>query len=320
MSNDNQIQVIEQTIYGLEPAFNSVLSDKSILFAREAEFALQIITSGEFIRKIAAQNPQSVRDSVTNLAAIGLSLNPAKKQAYLIPRKGGVVLQISWMGLVDLAVQCGSILWAKPELYREGDTFEYHGPGLQPTHKFNPFSKERLDAPVLGAYCVAKTHDGDYLTEMMATDEIVAIRDRSDAWKAWLKDKKTCPWVTDPAQMFLKTTVRRGSKHWPRVTKEHDRLSKAIHHIDTETGEGLQFVDGDEQAPPPAANKTNEIDVDTLVANVKAACSMTELKAAKQSGQKAASRVRNKYAYDAVTKAAKMRHAVLTATDAGAQA
>jgi len=245
MTQPNQFQLVEQTVLALEPIFDRVSVDKGIVFAREAEFAIQIVCGNDYMRGIACENPQSLRDAVTNISAIGISLNPAKKQAYLVPRKGGITLQISWMGLLDLAIQSGSILWGQAELVYEADAFELNGYDKAPTHKRQPFSKER--GAIVGTYVVVKTIDGDYLTATMAIDEVFAIRDRSDAWKAFLGPKKTkCPWVTDEGEMIKKTVVKRASKSWPKS----ERLDKAVHHLNTDGGEGITF--DSEQPETPA--------------------------------------------------------------------
>ena len=101
MSN---ISVIQGDIYGVRAQFDSVLVDKSINFEREAGFALQLLEVNDYALRIAMGNRQSVINAITNIAAIGISLNPAKKQAYLVPRDGKICLDISWMGLIDLAV------------------------------------------------------------------------------------------------------------------------------------------------------------------------------------------------------------------------
>lgn len=232
----NALQVVTGDIYSVKPHFESVLSDRSISFEREAGFAVQIISSGEYILNVAMSNRQSVIDAVTNIAAIGISLNPAKKQAYLVPRDGKVCLDISYMGLMDLAIDSGSIKWAQAELVYSTDVFSLNGFDKPPTHTYSPFNKERGD--VVGVYVVAKTADGDYLTAAMSTDEINSIRDRSSAWKAWVKDKRKCPWVTDWGEMAKKTVVKRAYKYWPKT----ERLEQAIHHLNTDGGEGLADI------------------------------------------------------------------------------
>lgn len=227
---------VEKLVHEVAPIFESVSIDRGIIFAREAEFAIQALCASDYALKIARENPQSVRDAVTNIAAIGISLNPAKKQAYLVPRKGSICLVISYIGLLDLAIQSGSILWGQAEQVFAADKFTMHGFDQPPTHERNPFAADRGE--LVGVYVVVKTKDGDYLTCTMTAQEVNDIRDRSDAWKAYVKDKsKTCPWVTDPGEMVKKTVIKRAYKTWPKS----DRLDKAVHHLNTDAGEGITF-------------------------------------------------------------------------------
>lgn len=215
--------------------FLSVVSDPTIEFARESQFAMQVIENNTYLQGICRQNPQSLKNAIVNVAAIGISLNPASKLAYLVPRDGKVCLDLSYMGLMHLAQQCGAILWGQAQLVREGDVFELHGVGERPTHKYNPFSKERNLQPVVGVYSVVKTDSGDFLTDCMSIEEVHSIRDRSAAWKAWLSKKAKCPWVTDEGEMTKKTILKRAAKMWPR----RDRLDQAIHHLNTDGNEGF---------------------------------------------------------------------------------
>lgn len=231
----NAITIIENVVHGAATNFASVLTDRSLNFEREAEFAVQTISSNDYATKIALQNRQSVVNAVTNIAAIGISLNPAKKQAYLVPRDGRICLDISYIGLMDLAMATGAIKWAQAEIVYANDQFALNGFDKPPTHTYNPFCKDRGEP--IGVYVVVKTADGDYLTETMSVDEVNAIRDRSSAWKAYKSKGVSCPWVTDWGEMAKKTCVKRAYKFWPKT----DRLEQAIHHLNTDGGEGLQF-------------------------------------------------------------------------------
>ncbi|MBW4954009.1 recombinase RecT, partial [Klebsiella pneumoniae] len=104
------------------------------------------------------------------------------------------------------------------------------------THNFQPFATDR--GAIVGVYCVAKTIDGDYLTDVMTIGEVYDIRDRSDAWKAWVSKKKSCPWVTDEGEMIKKTIVKRSSKMWPKT----ERLDQAVHYLNTDGDQGIDFV------------------------------------------------------------------------------
>lgn len=232
----SNIVAIKDEIYALRDTFQSRLTNNSLNFEVEAGFAVQQLENNDYLLSVAMSNRQSAINAVTNVAAIGISLNPARKQAYLVPRDKKVCLDISYIGLVDLATQSGSIVWAKAELVYSADNFQMGEPGTMPNHKFNPFAKDRGE--VIGAYVVAKTPGGEYLCDAMSIDDINSIRDRSSAWKAWIKDKRSCPWVTDPGEMGKKTVIKRASKLWPK----NERLNMAIQHLNVELDEGIEFA------------------------------------------------------------------------------
>jgi recombination protein RecT len=237
----NALTTIQNDVYSARERFESI-AQPSAKFESEAGFAIQLLTASDYAIKIATENRQSVINAVTNIAAIGISLNPAKKQAYLVPRDGKICLDISYMGLLDIAIQSGSIRWGQSELVYSNDRFELHGFDQPPTHARDPFSKERGE--LIGVYVVVKTRDGDYLTSTMTAEEVFAIRDRTSSWRAWTEKKKKCPWVTDEGEMVKKTVIKRAYKLWPKT----DRLDQAVHYLNTENEEGLAEVEQNEQA------------------------------------------------------------------------
>jgi recombination protein RecT len=239
MTAANSLAVIQGDIYGIQPQFEAVLTDRSINFEREAGFAIQLLGGNDYAMKMAMANRQSVINAVVNVAAIGISLNPAKKQAYLVPRDGKICLDISYMGLLDLAIQSGSIMWGQAEIVHDGEDFELNGFDKPPTHKRNPFAKTK--GAIAGAYTVVKTRDGDYLTTCMSIDDIHDIRNRSTAWKSG----RACPWKTDEGEMIKKTVIKRAYKMWPKT----DRLDGAVHYLNTDGGEGLQDLAQQNQGP-----------------------------------------------------------------------
>ncbi|AXF52917.1 MAG: recombination and repair protein RecT [Bacteriophage sp.] len=245
----NASRQIAEYVHGAEDDFKRALADPSLSFEREAGFAIQIMTANDYMSKLAVNDRQSVVNAVTNVAAIGISLNPAKKQAYLVPRKGKICLDISYMGLIDLAIDSGSIMWAQAELVHSGDAFALNGFDKPPTHSYNPFSAERGE--MVGAYVVVKTHTGDYLTACMSKGDIDAIKNRSESVKAG----KSSPWDTDYGEMAKKTVVKRAYKYWPKS----ERLDQAIHHLNTEGGEGLAQVQQPAQ-PVQTLDPTQDIE------------------------------------------------------------
>ncbi|MGM7953330.1 recombinase RecT [Yersinia enterocolitica] len=209
-----------------EPLFSSALTDQGVTWAKESQFAVQLFQRNEYLTKTAIANPASAQNAIINVAAIGITLNPASKLAYLVPRDGMVCLDISYMGLLHLAQATGAIKWGQCKLVYSNDTYESNGLDRAPTHKYNTFGDR---GTVVGGYCTIKTPDGDYLTEEMSLAEIKATEATSKA--------KNGPWKNFWEEMARKTIVKRASKYWPR----RERLDAAIDYVNTEGGEGNNF-------------------------------------------------------------------------------
>ncbi|EOI6444175.1 TPA: recombinase RecT [Yersinia enterocolitica] len=209
-----------------EPLFSSALTDQGVTWAKESQFAVQLFQRNEYLTKTAIANPASAQNAIINVAAIGITLNPASKLAYLVPRDGMVCLDISYMGLLHLAQATGAIKWGQCKLVYSNDTYESNGLDSAPTHKYNTFGDR---GTVVGGYCTIKTPDGDYLTEEMSLAEIKATEATSKA--------KNGPWKNFWEEMARKTIVKRASKYWPR----RERLDAAIDYVNTEGGEGNNF-------------------------------------------------------------------------------
>lgn len=204
-----------------EPLFMNAATDQSVTWAKESQYAMQLFQKNDFLTKTAMANPVSAQNAIINVAAIGITLNPASKLAYLVPRDGMVCLDISYMGLLHLAQSTGSIKWGQCKLVYSNDTYESNGLDTAPTHKYNAFGDR---GEVVGGYCTVKTPDGDYLTEEMSLAEIKATEATSKA--------KNGPWKNFWAEMARKTIVKRASKYWPRA----DRLDNAIHVLNEDEG------------------------------------------------------------------------------------
>ena len=204
--------------------FTQALSDNSITWQKEQQFAIQAFQKNDYLAKVAMANPSSAQNAIINVAAIGITLNPAAKLAYLVPRDGGVHLDISYMGLLHLAQVSGAIQWGQCKLVHASDTYESNGLDKAPTHRYNAFGDR---GPVVGGYCTVKTAQGDYLTEEMSLAEIKQVEESSKA--------KNGPWQKWWDEMARKTIVKRASKYWPRC----ERLDNAIDHLNTDGGEGL---------------------------------------------------------------------------------
>ena len=225
-TEERQLAEIKQVVELVAPDFKRLAKiHEAVNFEREASFALQALKANPYLARVAAADKDSLKTAILNVAAIGLSLSPVHKLAYLVPRKGKICLDISYRGYIQLAVDCGAIQWALAELVCEKDKFQLRGLGSEPLHEFEPFGDR---GNVIGAYCAAKTHGGEFITISMSIKDIHDIRDRSEAWKAYKIDKnKTNPWVTDSSEMSKKTVIRRAYKSWP-MTDSRQRMDQVI--------------------------------------------------------------------------------------------
>ena len=232
-------------IINAKKKFVEIVSDPKA-YDRESVYAMQHIIKNDFSMRTANANPLSVQLAMANVASVGLTLSPANGYAYLVPRDGAIVLDISYKGLIKIATDTGSVEWVRADLVYESDEFTYQGPAAMPLHKANPF-KDRGEA--IGVYCIAKTHTGDILTEVMDMDELEKIRGKS---LAYIK-KKSGPWVEWFDQMAKKAIIKRASKTWP-YTDRMERLTDAIDLANQSEGDyeleanAVRLVDGKQAA------------------------------------------------------------------------
>lgn len=196
-------------------------------FTKEASFALQAINRNNQLLKA---NKDSILEAVLNVAQTGLSLNPVLNLAYLVPRYDrlrGTVCQLmpSYQGLVKLLTDSGSVVIAYAHIVRENDEFE-QSLGTNPDIKHSPKLSNR--GPIVGAYAVGVTKDGNKQVEVMSLEELHYIRDMSETYKAHKAGKiKSCTWVEWEGEMCKKTVLKRLTKYLPK-TERYETVATAI--------------------------------------------------------------------------------------------
>ena len=216
------VEIIEDAA----PRFNKIATASNLVtWAEESQFVIQAISKND---KLAQCAPVTVQNAIINVAAVGLTLNPALGYAYLVPESEkakdangrdvwaqNCCLRVSFKGLLKIATDSGSILWVKAEIVKEADRFTYRGPCELPVHEMDAFGER---GATVGVYCIAKTHQGDYLVDVMSAGEIGKIRGAAKQDGVWSK------W---PEEMAKKAIIKRASKQWPKTDRE-DRLDKAV--------------------------------------------------------------------------------------------
>lgn len=216
-SNELSIQSFERA--GIIKRLESIgVKEQDAL--REISFALQAVQQNPGLSEC---DPQSILKAVVNAGNIRLTLNPAAKEAYLVARYNRVTnskeasLEPSYIGLIQLAIRAGGILSMNAQPVYENDEFRlniadnttpvYHSPCL--------VSSKR--GGLMGVYAIATLTNGARQVEWMDIEEVNAIRERSDSWKAYNEGKvKTCTWLTDYVEMARKSVVKRIIKYLPK--------------------------------------------------------------------------------------------------------
>jgi recombination protein RecT len=202
---------LTQTVNACQSEFDTIAQNHdAVTFRKESNFALQVLKENSYLQSIASKNPDSLKSAILNVAATGITLNPAARLAYLVPRGGKVprvCLDISYMGLVHLALNTGSIQWVQSELVHANDQFEFMGIGVKPIHKMNPFSDR---GEIIGVYCTAMTASGDYLTTTMSKAEVDSIMNKSEA--------KNGPWKSFYGEMAKRQSSNEPTSYGPSLT------------------------------------------------------------------------------------------------------
>lgn len=197
---------------------------------KEISFAIQAINKSAQLQKCSKE---SLLQAVLNVSNVGLTLNPASKEAYLIPRWNSLTrsneacLDPSYIGLVKLLTDTGSVKSMVCQLVYGGDQFDIDLASNTSPVMHKPSLNGKRDA-IVGVYALATLADGTRQVEWMTLDEIHEIRERSETYKAFKNGKiQSCTWASDFGEMSRKTVIKRIYKYLPRSEKAAI-LDKAI--------------------------------------------------------------------------------------------
>lgn len=218
-----EIALKKETFAPIKEQFIKLVGEET--FQKECSFALQHLQKNAYLQK---STPNSLLQSVMNIANIGLTLNPVMKLAYLVPRyMNGAVeccLEPSYQGLVKLLTDSGSVTNCYAHLIYENDVFEQIlGTSNEIIHR--PKLSNRGN--IIGVYAVAVLANGSKQTEVMEISEVNEIRESSESYKSFKAGKtKTCIWEDWYDEMCRKTVIKRLVKYLPK--SNYDKIAQAI--------------------------------------------------------------------------------------------
>ena len=244
----------ESALAPVEQKFNAVEGVK-LAFNKELGFAVQILKNSDFLAGIALNDPAELQAALYNVALTGLSLNPTLRLAYLLPRTvkingqyvKKICLEPSYMGLIKILTDAGSVRQVWAECVYEADSFEVML-GTQPSIRHIPnYNESRTDDKIIAAYAVAELAGGLRQFEVMSRRQIDGIKARSESVRA----KSHSPWDSDFSEMCRKTAIRRIFKYLPKT------------EVPPQTLNALEIFDAnnaiDNDAPPEGKSRLNGI-------------------------------------------------------------
>lgn len=244
---------------------------------QETSFALQHINKSPALLKCSIE---SMQQAVLNISNIGLSLNPAAKEAYLIPRWNNLsksmecVLEPGYVGLVKLLTDAGSIKSILCQIVYEADTFSIDLASNTNPVSHKPELTKSKRGEVKGCYALATLFDGTRQVEWMDVEEINSIRDRSETYKAFKEGKiKSCTWVSDYGEMSRKTVIKRIYKYLPRTDRMQkvDEAIKVDNEDYTASESQLQYIESLLHTSTLEQRQIDSIEMEMSVMNQKRA-------------------------------------------------
>ena len=237
MENNQQIAVREreskQLVFTAQKQFE-VSNEYKMNFNREAGFAIQILTNNPYLMKCDAN---SVKDAIVNVPLTGITLNPALKYAYLVPRKvkGDLkcILDISYMGMIKILTDAGAVKNVDAGVIYSNDKYDFRR-GSDPYFKHQPALANKGEK--VGAYAIAFLRDGGFQFEILGREEIEKIRATSESYKNE-EGRKYSPWETWEDEMWKKSVLKRLFKLLPKTNFSDQLIAAISHDYDNETSD-----------------------------------------------------------------------------------
>lgn len=205
---------------------------------------------------LARAEPRALLTELVKAAQDGLL--PDGREAAIVPTKDGVSYRPMVAGILKKARNSGEIAGIACEAVYEGETFSVQlGDDPKLVHERN---LEAADSGKwIAVYAVATLKGGEKVRAVMTRGQVLKIRDRSDAWRAFKNGKiKSTPWATDEEEMAKKTVLKRLAKLLPSSTDKEDALRRTIER--DEDTDALPTIDAEPPAHEPAGSRMDMLE------------------------------------------------------------
>lgn len=247
-----QVDQVRDLLEKMKPQMEAALP-RHITPDRMARVAVTCITNTP---KLLNCDRTSLLSAIMACSQLGLEPDGLLGQAYLIPFGNKVQFIAGYKGLIDLARRSGDVSSILAKEVYENDIFEVDY-SQEPPFKHRPLLRgERGE--VIMFWCLARFKDGGYHWDYMTVEEVNAIRDNSNGYKAALsiaakyKKDPDSPWIKNYIEMGKKTVVRRICKYLPmsvsRVAAIEDMVD-AGKHVENRDGDFIVINEDDSEEP-----------------------------------------------------------------------
>ncbi|MFW3588024.1 recombinase RecT [Vagococcus fluvialis] len=231
----NQVSVIQKDITDSVNTSITRLQDEGLVIPsnynysnalKSAFFALQTVKTGKddgYKLALEACTKESIANSLLDMVTQGL--NPAKTQCYFVIYKdfgkGTFELQMqrSYFGTQTVIKRLSEVkdIWANV-IYQD-DVFEYANVKGRETLISHETKFENRDKPIIGAYAIVETAEGEQLLTPMTKKEIDA---------SWSQAKTKNVQQKFPQEMAKRTVINRAAKAFINTSNDSDLLVESI--------------------------------------------------------------------------------------------
>jgi len=206
-------------------------------------FKLNVRNSVIEIPKIMGCTQNSMIQACITACELGLIVGKARGEAYIIPFNNktdeGFKLEATlipgYPGLVKLAYGTDAVARIQSAIVHEKDSFSIRR-GMDPHimhEEYVPRSKGDSRGEVIGAYCVIKLNNGEYIFDYLSIDELNKIRASakskdSPAYRNWVEEmhkkaafRRTVKWLNVPYGM-LQQSLEHANREFDLDTGSED--------------------------------------------------------------------------------------------------
>lgn len=273
---------LEQVMHHLVAAhttFKTVVSREQLPLVWDSELAFardRIMRDSQ--DKLRLCQPNTLTESLQNLAHVGLTLNPLKQHATLIARwnEAQKILEcqslVMYRGLVYLATQAG-VHDIEADVVYKADTFKVGRDrnGGYVDHEIAVTVPREGDNHFIGAYVIAiMPGSASRKVEWVPAEDIYRMRDQSDSYlDREGKPRATSPWVRWFDEQAKKSAVKRASKRWEEAIDHGSKWQRfqAAVQMDHYQERGGRTFEG-ESTPVPTLSIEQITEVERAVASV----------------------------------------------------